>query len=351
MKQIVGFLRDHSGSMQGVAEVARTDYNKLIGDMKMAAVRYGIETTVSVVACGVLDGSTSPVSWYRTSRQTINKLEVDREGISAVDSLKVYIANGESTPLYDGIHMLIDSMAKSKDVTDVDTSCLVMVTTDGADNSSVQNARSVVERINRLNQNGNWTLVLRVPRGAKVSLVRAGFDAENVLEFNAGDVREYEAATVATQAAVSNYYEGRTRGITKSASFFADTSKIKEKAVKSELANISKKVTVKRIPAAWEKRQIQDFVEQYMGLTYKLGTAYYQLSKSEKIQDSKAIIVWDKETGYYYTGPEARSLIGLPDTGTVTVKPGDMPRYEIFVQSMSVNRHLVAGTKLVIYNG
>ena len=50
------------------------------------------------------------------------------------------------------------------------------------------------------------------------------------------------------------------------------------------------------------------------GHAYRTGGAFYQLSKSEKIQARKQIAVLEKKTDRVYTGPEARALLGLPDT-------------------------------------
>jgi hypothetical protein len=96
--------------------------------------------------------------------------------------------------------------------------------------------------------------------------------------------------------------------------------------------------------------QIRDFVTR-SGHSYRTGAAFYQLSKREKVQGNKQIAVAELDngrmTGKVFTGPAARQLLGLPDT-EVTVKPGHNDRYQIFVQSTSVNRKLVTGTKLLV---
>ncbi len=46
-------------------------------------------------------------------------------------------------------------------------------------------------------------------------------------------------------------------------------------------------------------------------------------------------------------GKEARHLIGLPDDKDAKVTAGNMSNYDIFIQSTSVNRILVRGTKLI----
>ena len=79
----------------------------------------------------------------------------------------------------------------------------------------------------------------------------------------------------------------------------------------------------------------------------RTGGAFYQLSKSEKIQARKQIAVLEKKTDRVYTGPEARALLGLPDN-EVRVKPDHNDNFTIFVQSTSVNRKLVPNTRLLL---
>ena len=82
---------------------------------------------------------------------------------------------------------------------------------------------------------------------------------------------------------------------------------------------------------------------------YKIGDWYYKLTKTETLQDSKMIIVKDHKTGEFYTGQDARDLLGLPHVGSVKIVPGAINKYEVFVQSMSVNRNLMPNTTMLRY--
>jgi hypothetical protein len=95
------------------------------------------------------------------------------------------------------------------------------------------------------------------------------------------------------------------------------------------------------------KSRIDDFVRAN-GMSYYAGIGYYQLTKTEDIQPQKDIIIVDKTTKVAYSGPEARHLIGLPDGQKVRVRPNHNPQYDVFVQSTSLNRNLVAGTSLLV---
>jgi hypothetical protein len=75
------------------------------------------------------------------------------------------------------------------------------------------------------------------------------------------------------------------------------------------------------------------------------GRAFYQLTKTETVQDYKEIIVEDRTTGKLYRG--ARSMIGMPDHGSIRLVPKNLGNYNVYVASTSVNRKLVPGTVLI----
>ena len=94
---------------------------------------------------------------------------------------------------------------------------------------------------------------------------------------------------------------------------------------------------------------IRDFV-QSMGLVFQKGRGFYQFTKSSTIQPYKEIIVFDRSTGDIYTNGAARELLGISDgSGNIRVSPKiyDHARYDVFVQSTSVNRALQRGTKFL----
>jgi hypothetical protein len=91
--------------------------------------------------------------------------------------------------------------------------------------------------------------------------------------------------------------------------------------------------------------RIDEFIEAKLRRPYQLGEAYYQLMKPEIIQVRKKVAIW--YNNYVYTGKDARDLIGLPDYD-IKVKPADYPGYEIFIQSTSLNRKLIAGTRVLV---
>jgi hypothetical protein len=92
---------------------------------------------------------------------------------------------------------------------------------------------------------------------------------------------------------------------------------------------------------------IKIFVQEN-GMTFKKGRGFYEFIKRVIIQEYKEIILQDKITGDFYSGSEARKIVGIPE-GRVTLSPrqADLDKYNIFIQSTSYNRKLLAGTKFL----
>jgi hypothetical protein len=82
---------------------------------------------------------------------------------------------------------------------------------------------------------------------------------------------------------------------------------------------------------------------------YRAGSAHYQLSKREKVQNNKSLLILDKKTGTIYGGRKARTLVGIPENVAGEVEPHNLTDKEIFIESRSTNRKLVRGTKVIVY--
>lgn len=83
------------------------------------------------------------------------------------------------------------------------------------------------------------------------------------------------------------------------------------------------------------------------GLTFKTGRGFYEFTKTETIQAKKEIILMDRATGDLFAGSMVREMLGLPHGETVKIKPNNLEKYVVFVQSTSYNRKLMAGTKFL----
>lgn len=334
-KTYIGISRDHSVSMRTIARAAARDYNQTVEGIRESSLTAGQDTILSVVRCG--SGPRAEVV-----REIVNS------SVAAVKPINesAYNADGPSTPLFDSVGDLIEQLERVPDA--ATASFLVMAITDGDENSSRRwPAARLMQKINELQKTDRWTFVFRVPRGAARDLSRGfGIPAGNILEWDQTD-RGVEAATQATKAAFTQYYDGLKSGVRSTTKFYANLGEVDIKTVKAALVDVSSQVDL------WltsQKETIKDFCEKKSKKGFIKGAAFYQLTKRESdVQDYKQIVIRDKVSGAVYGGPAARDLLQLPKFGTIAVNPGDHGQYDIYIQSTSVNRVLPPGTQLLYW--
>lgn len=196
----------------------------------------------------------------------------------------------------------------------------------------------------------NWTITFQLPPRTKSSFCRQFGIPE-------GNVREWEATTQGvtelesvTTCSIQNYYGALASGKRSVKNFYSMTTDLSGMSPKDlKLALVDQKSQFKVIKVDKEA-DIRPFVESKTGVPYKKGIAYYQLSKPEKIQPNKDILIMEKGKPSIWGGNPGRALIGLPTDGITysKVNPGNHANYDIFVKSNSVNRKLVRGTTLLV---
>jgi len=338
MKNYIGISRDHSGSMRDIALAAGRDYNDNIASIKEGSAEHNIDTIVSVVKCGV-------------GRNAVVEREVVNSNVTTLQSIKdgQYIADGSATPLFDSVGDLIEQLEAVPDANDPEVSFIVMVITDGGENSSRKwSGTSIAKKIKELRKTDRWTFSFRVPRGYKTELTQYGIPEGNILEWDQ-TARGVEVASVATRSAVKGFYAARSAGVKSTDKFYADLSDVTINEVKAALVNISKEVEVFKLKSTEGGTAIRDFVEQRTRKGMIKGSAFYQLTKTEAIQDYKKIAIRDKKTLAVYGGDAARDMLGLPRSGEVKLAPGTHGQFDIFIQSTSINRKLVENTNVLVW--
>jgi len=90
---------------------------------------------------------------------------------------------------------------------------------------------------------------------------------------------------------------------------------------------------------------IKDFV-QSTGATFKIGRGFYELTKSELVQEHKEVVLRNN-AGDMFSGAKARDMIGLPLGTRGTVRPMRDLGYTVFIQSTSPNRKLMGNTRFL----
>jgi hypothetical protein len=328
-KQYIGISRDHSGSMSSLTRAAMRDYNENIEAIKSAAADKDIDTIVSVVRCGIHSS---------VDREAVNT------NVTRIRPLNYYEVDA-STPLFDSVGELIEILEAEPDASDPDVSFLIMAVTDGEENASRKWKAILGDKIRKLQATDRWTFVFRVPRGYGRALENLGIPSGNIQEWEQTE-RGMRESSVHTQTAFTSYYAGRASGMRSTDSFYANAVNISKSAARSTLVDVSKQVEFFRVARGGEL--IQPFVERKTGRGMARGQAFYQLSKPEKaVQSYKMLALRNKKDGKVYMGDSARDLLGLPHSGTIKLSPGDHGDWDIFVQSTSTNRILVAGTEVL----
>lgn len=243
-----------------------------------------------------------------------------------------------------------------------DHSFLTFVLTDGQENRShyangfshlSQHALQQAVAAMIAGQEDNWTLAVLVPdQLGKREAMQCGFPKDNIAIWDATSTQGLEDAGQVIQQATENFMVGRTKGIRGSRSVFSTGAEAvnKETIKAAGLAAVDPKsfqIVHATNDGVMRNPAIREWVMHEAGHAYRTGMAYYELTKSEKIQPQKSVMVMDKKSKKVYGGQEARNLLGLPDM-EVRVKPDFNPDYKIFVQSTSTNRKLVGNTSVLL---
>lgn len=247
-----------------------------------------------------------------------------------------------NTALIDATHLAIEDLEMQPEKYG-EHSFLVYVLTDGRENRSRNLPSALQRKLDRLPD--HWTVAALVPNAEGESWCkRVGFTPGNIAIWDASSQAGLEDSFVRIRNATDSFMLGRQSGIRGTRSLFSmDPSTLNRETIKQ--AHLTPLPSDRyQVLNVLYNDEIRPFVEGH-GIPYRAGQYYYELSKSEKVQPQKQIAVMDRQ-GRVYTGPNARQLVGLPDY-EVRVRPDFNPDYRLFVQSTSVNRKLVPGTKLL----
>lgn len=95
--------------------------------------------------------------------------------------------------------------------------------------------------------------------------------------------------------------------------------------------------------------KINDFLKSN-GFELSQVKRYYEFTKPETVQDYKDVVLLDRATGDLFTGAAARTLLGLPTSGDVRIKPDKtiLAKYKVFIETTSNNRKILANTTVLV---
>lgn len=331
-KSYVAVVLDRSGSMANIKQKTIQMFNEVASNIQKESQASGIDTSVSLC----IFSNRAKWEFFNRDSKTLPLLNSNS-----------YRPDG-MTALFDAVGLAVDSHKALPDANNEDTSFLVIVITDGAENQSTRYNESSIKRLlSDVQKTDRWSICFQVPNGDKNNLInRFGIPSDNVMEWqptNAG----MESVTVSNTAGITNLFKGYSTGKRSSANFYVTTnlSGLTHDQLKASLLPVTNDF---RSMLVDKDSAVREFVQTQMGRNYVIGCAYYMLMKKELVQASKRVLVMEKGSKAIYGGDNARKLVGLPVGQDATVTPGNHSNYDIYVQSTSVNRRLPKGTRLLV---
>lgn len=333
----VAFCIDESGSIQGIVAPLVSAYNKNVEGIRDSVLAEGQEATMTALTFG-----------HRTLKHRV--LYVGHQ-VQTVKELKNSdIIPSGMTPLFDSVYRAIKKLEELDDGKP-DTTFIVSVVTDGQENSSNDpGVEATIRAMQKKINTDRWTFAFLVPNGSASYFSRKyRIPMGNIQEWDEKTAAGTEQAFVANTRAFSGYFISKSAGDLKSkkSSFYSDLSDLTVRKARTALSKITKQVSF--IPCGSEVK-IKDAVLN-AGLPWIKGAAFYQLVKTEKrVQDYKLVALRVKTSGEVYCGQEARDMLGIGNVvGTVRLVPGDHAKFDVFIQSTSVNRKIPAGSEVMYW--
>ena len=331
-KNYIGMSDDHSSSMVSHRTAAVNDKNAMIASIRDSSTREVQDTIV-----------------YSNDFANDVRHVIVNSNPHVLKPITSWLCIG-MTAFYDGIGDMITQLKAVPDYVNPNVSFLVIGTTDGEENVSIHwHADLLSKEIAKLQKTGRWTFVLRVPKGARdhSKIACLGVPKGNIQEWDISNSKGMEASTVATTQGVSSYFAARSAGKAGSSSFFSDVSNVNVAALDElEPKKFSLYIVGQRLSDT-DGMQIRDFILDRR-MKYLKGAAFFQFIKSEaKIGHEKQVLIRDRATGKVFQGIQARTMVGLPIGQNARVHPGMHDKYDIFIQSSSINRKLPMGSGVI----
>jgi hypothetical protein len=261
--------------------------------------------------------------------------ELSKKNLTDVDT---YSPTG-GTALNDALYLVLNP--KSKDINQL------VIITDGQENASSKSTSTVAALIRACLNSDHWTIGFCCPQQDKQTILNSyGIPEGSVQVWNTTSTG---VKTLSTQlsTASTNYYSNVTRGVKNMKSnYFAPDLNITKTEVKRNLDNVTKNYHIKTVTKN-DDLTASSFVTSKR-LKFVVGCLYYQLTKRETLQDYKNIVLMKNSDGTLYSGEEVRTILSIPEGGTISINPSFSPDWTVFVRSTSWNRKLVPGTKVLI---
>ena len=191
-KAFIAFIVDESGSMGAGREATMRGMNEQI---QMVRNKFkdapGVEPIVTVVKFN------EHVNALYVNK-TLNELSEFTE--------ETYTPNG-GTAMYDAVGYVLNQLESAKGINDEDSSVLVVVVSDGEENSSKEHtSQMIADRIKSFNETKRWTVTyLGANQDLTVVQAKTNVYAGNTMSFNSSNNVTYAAAFRGHNRAMDTY--------------------------------------------------------------------------------------------------------------------------------------------------
>jgi hypothetical protein len=337
----IAFCIDESGSIAaaGITRPLVESYNQTVTDIRGSVLDEGQEASMTALAFGdrVLHHR---ILYTGQQVQTVRPLTVDDLNPTGM------------TPLFDSVFRAIKKLEELDDGKP-DTSLVVSVITDGQENDSRDpGVKPTIELMNEKINTDRWTFTFLVPNRTEERFCQEfGIPRGNVKGWDSKTARGTKEAGIVNSQAYATFFKQKSvvgAGKTMSTrSFYSDTSDLTVRTARKELSEITKQV---QFITASKETDIRNLIID-SGLQWIKGAAFYQLIKTEKrVQEYKMVALRVKTSGKVYCGQQARDMLGIGNAvGTVRLVPGDHGKFDVFIQSTSINRKIPAGSEVMYW--
>lgn len=284
-----------------------------------------------------------------TFNENVQCVVYDKDVLRLPSIASFYRPSG-ATALVDASMLCLEDLAMTPEKYG-DHAFLIYVLTDGEENRSKLHTTATLNR--RITSLPNhWTVASLVPDAlAKHNAKQVGFPSDNVAVWNPDSASGVTEVGETIRTATDSFMTSRASGVRGTRTLFsnsADALNAHTVAAAGLTPLAPHRYTQVHIKAP-DRVSVNTYIKDELGLTFRLGSVYYQLTKPEKVQANKAVLVQNKKTKQVFEGKAARDLLGLPDM-EVRVKPDVNPEFNVFIQSNSTNRLLIPETELLILN-
>lgn len=332
----VAFVLDASSSMKHLQRKVIEVADRQVKHLAQKSTEYNQETRVSI--------------WVFAGRGVLECVVWDMDVLRLPSIAEFYDPYG-NTALIDAVIRSIDDLNTVSQIYG-NHAFLMYVLTDGEENESLVKDPYVLSTKIK-GQADNWTVAALVPNVQGVVMAKQfGFPAGNIQMWDSTSEQGLEEAHQTMTSSLDSYMTARSTGLRSTTSLFdmsaAAVNKQTIQAAGLTPLDLSEYILT-TVVYGNGFRDGDDWISTYtnnvLGHQYVAGRGYYQLTLAPvKVQVQKDIAIVEKRSGKVYTGKNARALLGLPDM-EVTLRAGQNPDYDIFIQSTSPNRKLLHGQK------